>query len=82
MTIGVVIGRSPRRGVLRTAITGFSMPPIIDQIRDVLGACSRAADAAHYYERLRSLSDEALADMGLRREDIPRATLGKLSDGA
>lgn len=77
MTVGVVIGRSPRRGLPR-----FSMRPVIERIRDVLGACSRAAAAAHYYEQLRSLSDEALAARGLTRADIPRATLRKISEGA
>jgi len=81
MTVGVVIGRSPRRGFLRTAVGGFSMPPIVGWIWDILQACSQAADAAHYYEQLRPLSDEALADRGLTREDIPRAVLRKLSDG-
>src|SRR5688500_934384 len=36
MTVGVVIGRSPRRGFLRTAVGGFSMPPIVGWIRDIL----------------------------------------------
>jgi uncharacterized protein YjiS (DUF1127 family) len=56
------------------------MPPIISGISEVLRICARAADAAHDYERLRTLSDEALAARGITREDIPRATLRKLAD--
>jgi uncharacterized protein YjiS (DUF1127 family) len=80
MTVGVVIGRSPRRNFLCIAGSKFSAPLSLSRIAEILQILGRAADAAHHYERLRAMSDAALADRGLTREDIPRAALKKLTD--
>ena len=79
--VGVVIGRSPRAGRLQAAsVSMHGAPRLIDRIKEALGICSRAADAAHHYEELKPLSDEALADRGPTRADLPRAALRKLTE--
>lgn len=81
MMVGVVIGRSPRSGHLRIAsLLRHGAPRLIDGIKEILGIFTRAADAAHYYEKLRPMSDEALADRGLTRADLPRAVLRRLTE--
>lgn len=39
---------------------------------------ARAAEANALYHRLEVLSDESLADMGLKREDLPRYAFEKI----
>jgi len=81
--VGIVIGRSPRAGHLQTAsVSRHGAPRLIEHIKEIFGICSRAADAAHHYEELKPLSDEALAGRGLARADLPRAALRKLAGDA
>ncbi len=55
-------------------------PSLVDRVMEVLAVCSRACAAAHYYEEHKALSDAALADRGLARADLPRATFDKLAE--
>src|SRR5262245_19826267 len=55
-------------------------PSFIDRAREVLAICSHACAAAHFYEQHKAMSDAALAEKGLARADLPRATFDKLSD--
>jgi hypothetical protein len=78
--VGIVIGRSPRAGHLQTAsVSRHGAPRLIERIKEIFGICSRAA---HHYEELKPLSDEALAGRGLARADLPRAALRKLAGDA
>jgi hypothetical protein len=54
---------------------------VINRLLEVLRVCRRSQEAAHYYEKLKSQSDQALAGKGLKRSDLPRAALEKLRDG-
>jgi hypothetical protein len=49
-------------------------------VKDVIDTCARAHAAAHYYEELRPMSDQALADRGLTRAGLARAAFMKLSE--
>jgi uncharacterized protein YjiS (DUF1127 family) len=81
MPVGVVIGRAPRLGRLaQRSVFGPGVPSLIASIWEVLHICSRATEAAHYYEELRSMSDAALADRGLTRKGLPREVFWKLTD--
>jgi hypothetical protein len=82
MTVGVVIGRSPRPSELRSSFFRAGAPSLMGRIREVLGICSRASAAAHLYEELSTLSDEALADRGLTRADLPAAAFEELTEGS
>jgi hypothetical protein len=55
-------------------------PSLIDRVREVLAICSHACAAAHFYEEHKAMSDAALADKGLARADLPRATFDKLTE--
>ena len=55
-------------------------PSLIDRVREVLAICSHACAAAHFYEEHKAMSDAALAEKGLARADLPRATFDKLSE--
>ena len=55
-------------------------PSLIDRVREVLAICSRACAAAHFYEEHKPMSDAALAEKGLARADLPRATFEKLTE--
>ena len=82
MTVGVVIGRSPRLGRLPAASLSKSEPrSLIRSVVEVWRICSRVADAARAYEELAALSDAGLAKRGLRRSDVPRAALRVLTEG-
>jgi hypothetical protein len=54
-------------------------PGLMRRILEVLRICSRASEAAHHYEQLKRLSDQALAAKGLKRADLPRAAFDKLA---
>lgn len=45
---------------------------LVARVREVLRICDRAGSAAHRYEQQRAQSDEALAEEGLKRSDLPR----------
>ena len=47
---------------------------------EVIAICARAQAAAHVYEELKPLSDQALAARGLTRADLARAAFMKLSE--
>jgi hypothetical protein len=80
MTVGVVIGRSPRTSELGSASSiGSGAGRLFRRIKETLGICSRAAEAAHHYEALRPLSDAALAQRGLTRAELPRSAFEKLT---
>jgi len=55
-------------------------PSLIDRIGEVLAICSHACAAAHFYEEHKAMSDAALAEKGLARADLPRATFEKLTE--
>ena len=55
-------------------------PSLFDRAMEVPAICSRACAAAHFYEEHKALSDAALADRGLERADLPRATFDKLAE--
>ena len=57
-------------------------PSLVDRIAETLAICSRAREAAHAYEELKPLSDQALAARGLKRADLPRAAFDKLTEGS
>lgn len=79
--VGVVIGRSPRSGHLQTtSVSRHGAPRLIDRIKEAFGIRSGATDASHYYEALNPLSDEALADRGLTRADLPRPAARRLTE--
>ena len=79
--VGVVIGRSPRSGHLQTtSVSRHGAPRLRDRIKEALGIRSGAADAAHYYETLKPLPGEAVADRGLTRGDLSRAAVRGLTD--
>ena len=81
MTVGVVIGRSPRTDELATASDIASgARGLFRRIKEAMGICARANEAAQLYEALRPLSQEALAAKGLKREDIPRAAFDRLTE--
>jgi len=52
---------------------------VSDMLRDVLAICRRSWAAADHYEDLKSMSDRALADIGLERRDLPRAAFDRLT---
>jgi hypothetical protein len=49
-------------------------------VREILSICSHGLAAAHLYEQLKSQSDADLVAKGLRRGDVPRAALRKLTE--
>lgn len=60
-------------------IPRFGRPGLIERIREVMAVCARASAAAHFYAEHKRLSDAGLADRGLRRADLPRATFERLA---
>ena len=66
-------------GLDRPAASGRSRPSPMARIREVWAICGRAWAAAHHYETMRPLSDQALAARGLTRADLPRAAFRKLT---
>ena len=53
---------------------------LIDRVREVWAICSQACAAAHFYEEHKAMSDAALAERGLERADLPRATFDRLAE--
>lgn len=60
--------RGPHRG-----------PGLADRVIDLIAVCSRANDAAHHYANLKRLSNQALANRGLTRIELPRAAFIRLT---
>jgi hypothetical protein len=56
-----------------------SKPGLIERAGEILSICRQAADAAHDYERLKSMSDAELARRGLSRSELPRVVFDKLT---
>jgi uncharacterized protein YjiS (DUF1127 family) len=59
--------------------TSHERSQLFTLIMEVVSVCARAQAAARHYEELKHLSDEALAQRGLMRADVPRAAFDKLS---
>jgi hypothetical protein len=53
----------------------------LELLSDVLNITFRAYSAAHYYETLRVSSDQRLAEMGLKRSELPRSAFLALTKG-
>jgi hypothetical protein len=51
---------------------------LFDLIADTMTVWARARAAADQYEELKPLSDQALAEMGIKRAELPRAVWKKL----
>jgi hypothetical protein len=56
-----------------------SKPGLIERAGEVLRICRQGADAAHDYQRLKSMSDAELARRGLKRSELPRVVFDKLT---
>jgi hypothetical protein len=54
-------------------------PSLIERAGEIIAICRQAADAAHDYERLKSMSDAELAKRGLKRSELPRVVLERLT---
>ena len=81
MRAGFATGKSVGLVDARAApASRYGGPRLIDRVLEILRICSRAAAAAHYYEQLKPLSDQALAARGLKRADLPRVAFEKLSE--
>ena len=52
---------------------------VLQIVSDIAATCRQAWAAADHYEDLRSMSDRALADIGLERKDLPRAAFDRLT---
>jgi hypothetical protein len=55
---------------------------LLHRIAEVARVCAQARSAAERYERMQCLSDQALAEQGLQRSDLPRAALAMLDEEA
>ena len=53
----------------------------LELFSDVLSIMSRASSAAHDYQALRCSSNQRLAEMGLKRSELPRAAFIALTKG-
>jgi hypothetical protein len=53
---------------------------VLSRLREVLSIFTRARIAANYYEELKPQSEADLAEKGLTRADLPRATYRKLTE--
>jgi hypothetical protein len=72
--------RSPlAQNRLSELCNGSARLAFLRPILDVLAVYGRARAAAQYYAELRPLSDQALAQQGLQRADVPRAVLALLT---
>jgi hypothetical protein len=81
MTADLSIDKSAGAANLRSApVSRRGGPSLFHRILEVLHICSRATAAAHQYEQLKPLSNEALAARGLKRDDLPRAAFDKLTE--
>jgi hypothetical protein len=65
----------PAHGML----IGRCRPGIVAYLREIWSAYRRAQDAAAKYERLKPMTDAALARRGLRRADITCQTFHALN---
>jgi uncharacterized protein YjiS (DUF1127 family) len=52
---------------------------VLQFLSDIAATGRQAWAAADHYEDLKSMSDRALADIGLERKDIPRAAFDRLT---
>ena len=55
---------------------------LVDLIGETMAVCAQAHDAAARYEELRPMSNQALADMGLKRSNLHRAAWNMMCDGS
>jgi hypothetical protein len=53
---------------------------VLSLLREVLSIFTRARIAATYYEELKPQSEADLAEKGLTKSDLPRATFRKLTE--
>ena len=54
-------------------------PSLIERAGEIVSICWQAADVAHEYEKLRSMSDAELARRGLKRSELPRVVFDRLT---
>jgi hypothetical protein len=54
-------------------------PGMLERVGEILSICRQAAGAAHDYERFKRMSDAELARRGLKRSELPRAILDRLT---
>ena len=54
---------------------------LLQALKDTVHIMLRALAAAHHYETLRIASDQTLAELGLTRNDVPRAAYRMLTGG-
>jgi hypothetical protein len=52
---------------------------VLRMLCDLMAVCRKASSAAHHYQDLKSLSDQALAEKGLERKDLARVAFDRLS---
>jgi hypothetical protein len=80
-------GRSPDDVGSNTMACALAQPSshrrviFLELFSEVLSIMSRASSAAHYYETLRVSSDRRLAELGLKRSELPRAAFIALTKG-
>jgi hypothetical protein len=80
-------GRSPDDVGSNAMARAFAQPSsqrrviFLELFSEVLSIMSRASSTAHYYETLRVSSDQRLAEMGLKRSELPRAAFIALTKG-
>ena len=67
--------KSVERGASRHAGTR-----VLSLLREILAILTRARFAASYYEELKPQSEADLAEKGLTKADLPRATFRKLTE--
>ena len=49
-------------------------------LHDLLAVCRQSLAAADHYEELKSMSDAALAEKGLTRQDLARVAFDRLTE--
>ena len=54
---------------------------LLDRLSEIWSILSHAYSAAQFYEELSHKCDSALAQQGLKRSDVPRATYHELTRG-
>jgi hypothetical protein len=77
-TIPMMSGLADGNSAEASPATDSETNGLLDVLADAMAVCTRACAAAHHYEELKSLSDQALRARGLERADLPRAAFEKL----
>jgi hypothetical protein len=53
---------------------------VFHMLHDLLAVCRQSLAAADHYEELKSMSDAALAEKGLARQDLARVAFDRLTE--